>query len=46
MEEEFPLDEDMIDVLVQLVVEEIITIFAQTRQDDRNDGIDNSNMGK
>ena len=46
MEEEFPLDEDMLDVLVQLTVEEVVTVFAQSRQDDRNDGVDNSNRAR
>ena len=46
MEEEFPLDEDMLDVLIQLTVEEVVTVFAQSRQDDRNDGVDNSNRAR
>ena len=46
MEEEFPVDEDMIDVLVQLTVEEVVSVFSQGRQDDRNDGVDNNSRGK
>ena len=46
MEEEFPVDEDMIDVLVQLTVEEVVSVFSQGRQDDRNDGVGNNSRGK
>ena len=29
-----------------LGVEEVVTVFAQSRQDDRNDGVDNSNRAR
>ncbi len=43
LEEEFPLDNDMIDALVRLISEEVLNIFLQNVDDKRNDTKDDKN---
>lgn len=40
-EEEFPIDNDTIDVLIELTVQELIVLFGQSQQDNTNDSNDN-----
>ena len=40
MEEDFPIDNDMIDIMIELASNELIILFSQIVQDNRNDGVD------
>ena len=37
LEEEFPLDNDMIDAMTQIIIQEVFEIFVQNYEDKRND---------
>lgn len=38
--EDFPLDNDMIDAMIELTIKELIVMFSQIQEDNRNDSID------
>lgn len=44
-EEDFPIDNNMIDTLIEFTVQELIILFGQTSQDLTNDGNDDASGG-
>ena len=45
-EEEFPIDNDMIDTLIELTVQELVILFGQSVQDETNDSSDNASNNR
>lgn len=45
-EEEFPIDNDMIDTLIELTVQELVILFRQSVQDETNDSSDNASNNR
>lgn len=43
LEEDFPIDNDLIDALIELSVQELLQVFSQGTEDRRNDSGDESN---
>ena len=45
-EEEFPIDNDMVDALIELTVQELVILFGQSQQDETNDSSDNASNNR
>ena len=45
-EEEFPIDNDMIDTLIELTAQELVILFGQSVQDETNDSSDNASNNR
>ena len=44
-QEEFPIDNDMIDALIELTIQELIILFSQAKQDINNNSAENTSNG-
>lgn len=44
--QEFPIDNDMIDVLIEFTVQELIVLFSQSAQDTTNNSVDDAVNGR
>ena len=45
-EEEFPIDNDMVDTLIELTAQELVILFGQSQQDKTNDSSDNASNNR
>ena len=45
-EEDFPIDNDMVDALIELTVQELVILFGQSQQDETNDSSDNASNNR
>lgn len=44
-QEEFPIDNDMIDALIELTIQELVILFSQAKQDINNNSAENTSNG-